>query len=193
MMEQIGAKPRWQYKKMELLNELNHDLEEAVKAKGVKLSDSYTLSMPDIDEGCDPMNVHGWIQNMLDALEKNTALIAEKAVETDSSNLDVLKETAYLFGYRHASEAMSAEDAYTMIDNVVLNGMPCDAVNEITAQSPENVSWHEAMDMHSKYWKDASLYREIRNEVIRGLLAKAPVSYSYGEGNQTLKREGADL
>lgn len=193
MMEMIGPKPRWEYRKIELLNELNGDLSKEAEENGWKLNGSYTVNMPDLDSGCDPMNVHGWIQNMLDLTEGNLAGVTEEILKEHPESLETLKDAAYRFGYRHASEAGDAVSAYQMVDDVVLNGMPCDDVNEITEQSETGVSWYEKEDMHSKYWHDGSVYRQLRNAVINGLLAKSPVVYAYDDNHQSIRRNQDSL
>lgn len=186
MMEMIGPKPRWQYKKITMLNELNQDLVKTAEKDGVSIPDTFVMDMEDLDTACDPDDVHGWIQARLDKAEKNLADICTKVLDEKPYALKDLKKTAYLFGYRYSQMCTDALSAYQLLDNVLLNGMPCDAVNMVDETSPEKVVWHEAMDMHSKYWKDASVYREIRNEVIRGLISKSPVSYDYNNGSQMI-------
>lgn len=186
MMEMIGPKPRWQYKKITMLNELNQDLVKTAENDGITMPDSYVREMEDLDSACDPNDVHGWIQAKLDVVEKNLADICTTVLEEKPYALNDLKKTAYLFGYRYSQMTPDALSAYQLLDNVLLNGMPCDAVNMVDETSPEKVVWHEAMDMHSKYWKDSSVYREIRNEVIRGLLSKSPASYDYNNGSQMI-------
>lgn len=179
MMEMLGPKPRWEYRKIELLNELNGDIVHEAEEHGWKLSQSYVKDMPDPDRDCDPMNVHGWIQNMLDQVEGNFASLCEEILKQDPKALTALKETAYRFGYRHAKDDRNAVSGYQLLDDVLLNGMPCDDVNEITFQSPEKTEWNEKQDMHAEYWKDESVYHTLRTEVIRGLLAKSPLIYTY--------------
>lgn len=193
MMEMIGPKPRWEYRKIELLNELNGDIEKEAENKGWDLKGSYTVNMPDLDRDCDPVNVHGWIQNMLDLVEGNLAGVTEEILKAHPEALEDLKDTAYRFGYRHASEVQDALSAYQLVDDVVLNGMPCDDVNEITGQSDADVSWYEKEDMHSKYWHDGSVYRQLRSAVINGLLAKSPVVYAYDDNHQSIRRNQASL
>lgn len=193
MMEMIGPKPRWEYRKIALLNELNGDIAEEAQKNGWHLTDTYTVKMPDLDRDCDPMNVHGWIQNMLDLMEGNLAGITEEILRQHPEAMDVLKETAYRFGYRYAKDVTDAQNAYQLLDDVLLNGMPCDDVNEVTQQSADQVSWYEKQDMHSRYWKNGENYRKLRNEVIRGLLSRSSVTYAYGDGNQSLTADKASL
>lgn len=193
MMEMIGPKPRWEYRKIEMLNELNGDLEKEAEKQGWHLSRTYTQDLPDLDRDCDPMNVHGWIQNMLDLVESNLAGITEEILSRNPEAMDVLKDTAYRFGYRHAKDTEDSGSAYQLLDDVLLNGMPCDDVNEITEQTSDHVFWHEKQDMHAKYWKNGENYRELRNAVIRGLLSKSAVTYAYDDGNQSIVRNQASL
>ena len=193
MMEMIGPKPRWQYRKIELLNELNRDITEEAEKQGWHLSRSYAGDMSDLDRDCDPMNVHGWIQNQLDCVEENLAEMTEEILNQNPDAMKILKDTSYRFGYRHAEDLTDAVSAYQLLDDVLLNGMPCDDVNEITEQSSDKVSWYEKQDMHAKYWQKENNYRELRNAVTAGLLAKAPVTYSYDDNHQSIVRNQASL
>lgn len=189
----IGPKPRWEYRKIELLNELNGEIQKEAEKNGCNLSRNYTVDMPDLDRNCDPMNVHGWIQNILDLVEGNFAGLCEEIIHNDSEALHDLKDIAYRFGYKHAADTVDPLSAYQLVDDVILNGMPCDDVNVITRQTEDEITWYEKQDMHEKYWNDEKIYRVLRNEVIRGLLAKSPVNYSYNDNQQSIVRNQAVL
>lgn len=51
-------------------------------------------------------------------------------------------DAVYKFGKKHKAEAgISAKEAYTYLDNLLLSGMPCDRMNEIDEKLKLNIPW----------------------------------------------------
>ena len=174
------------YEKIKLENELIKDIQDCAAEEGWQLTRQYDEQYAPLDQVIDMNNVHNWIQSHMEDVERRLADIVEELSEGHAERLNQLKETAYLTGYRHSVQAPDAKSAYEVINAAVLNGMPCDDVIEIIQNDADKVVWREKTDMHASYWQNPSVYRQLRNEMIRGLLAKSGLQYTAEEGNYSI-------
>ena len=79
----------------------------------------------------------------------------------------------------------SLEEAYPLIAGKILNGMPCDRMEEIVDKSDDRILWKDRIDIHGQYWTDLGLdvdkFYEIRTSVIKGLLSETRLEYTSPE------------
>lgn len=193
MGKSLGPIHYWMYNKIQLQEELNRDIATTAKRLGWKelseenLEDRCTRNETrPLEEIIDPDNIHGWLQGHIDDAEGRYAVLVTELLKADPARIEELKATAFEFGKRHASDAeATAFDLYHDLDGVLINGMPCDHINEVTLQEDDHFVWTEHADMHSKYWKDAdgdpANFLALRAEVIRGIISGADFSLKIPE------------
>lgn len=185
MSKNLGPIHYWMYNKIQLQEELNRDIADTAKRLGWKelseenLEDRCTRNETrPLEEIIDPDNIHGWLQSHIDDAESRYAILVTELLKADPKRIGELKIAAFEFGKRHASDVEStAFDLYHDLDGVLINGMPCDHINEVTVQEDDHFVWTEHADLHSKYWKNAGGDPEnfliLRAEVIRGVISGA--------------------
>ncbi len=178
----LGPIHHYMYKKIQLQEELIRRI--ASEAKEYGWEDVSVLSGEvcrednrPLEEVIDLENIHGWLQGNIDSAEGRYARLVTAVLSGDPTRLDVLKKIAFSFGAEQEQNASStAFELYHTIDATLLNGMPCDRVNEVTVQEGDRFAWDVIMDVHSKYWNelqaDPETYHILRNEIIRGILSK---------------------
>ena len=67
----------------------------------------------------------------------------------------------------------------------MLNGMPCDRVEEMLDSTEDSFRWRDRLDIHADYWEPYG-----RTSVIEGLLSQSDISYSWdGENEFELRRK----
>ena len=70
--------------------------------------------------------------------------------------------------------------------------MPCDRINQVLEQSPEQVRWQHTRCIHQEHWakigSDVSLYYTLRDQWIAGMLAESPFAYGSGNGIYFIER-----
>ena len=75
----------------------------------------------------------------------------------------------------------NAADAYKVISDCLLDGMPCDHANSVLEENEEKVIWKRNICVHTKYWEavdgNISIYYNLREAFIRGLLKEARLVY----------------
>lgn len=126
-----------------------------------------------IDEG----NIHGWLESRIHSAEKRGAYYITEMIKVEPSIKEAIGEIYSKNGVLNAEECKgekeiwNAQDIYTNINNYILDGMPCDRINEITVNSEEKVSWKMREDLHKRFWDEVSGDVEIFH-YLRGLWIK---------------------
>ncbi len=121
-------------------------------------------------------DIHGGLSALIDAAEERYATLAGRLLNGHDDRLDDLKAVAYDFGKEHAAEPDSRpQDCFDAIQDVLLDGMPCDGVNLVTDKVPEHFSWERRFDVHGDRWaengRSAEDYNTLRRQIIAGILA----------------------
>ena len=76
----------------------------------------------------------------------------------------------------------------------MLNGMPCDRVEEMLDSTEDSFRWRDRLDIHADYWepyeRSSKDFYQIRTSVIEGLLGQSDISYTWnGENEFKLRRK----
>ncbi|SHL02538.1 hypothetical protein SAMN05216582_13324 [Selenomonas ruminantium] len=137
----------------------------------------------------DEANIHGWLSNWIESVEKRYAELTVKILEGHEERLDDLKIIAYDFGTEQAAAADStAALCYKRIEDCTLNGMPCDGVNIVTDKSEDHFSWEQRFDVHGIYWTKAGgkaeHYYQLRNQLIAGILSQTTFTLAMPKPNE---------
>lgn len=143
--------------------------------------DDIGKELPPLEEVIDLSNIHGSLQGMIDREESRLAALVSGLLEEDPSRLETLETAAYAFGEAHAAAPdADAEDCFNYIvgiSGLLLDGMPCDRVIQVTDIGPQKTAWEQSADMHARYWsydgRNVQNYYAIRSAVIRGMIHKA--------------------
>ena len=88
------------------------------------------------------------------------------------------------------NENTDAENAYQAFNDFFVNGMPCDRVNMIVRSDVNSLKFKETADVHSQYWNgDSSVYYQIRNEIMRGMLDGTSIKLKVDTDSYVLIKE----
>ncbi|EHM42461.1 hypothetical protein [Anaeroglobus geminatus] len=95
-----------------------------------------------------------------------------KLTSADTNRLDALKQVVFDFGRSRQTEVpATAPEAFHQLDNILLNGMPCDQVMKVIESNPDKVIWEETQDLHSQFWNgNGTYYYDLRAALIKGCL-----------------------
>lgn len=130
-----------------------------------------------IEEG----NIHGWLQERVSLVENRLAFLVTQILQIKPEYMDRIKEITFEVGRLNAiSNESNVHSAYKMLDDLLLNGMPCDHVNEIVQESEDTLIWTQTKNIHKSYWDsiggDVENYNKIRESLIAGLLSKSGIT-----------------
>lgn len=152
--------------------------------------------LPPLESSIDLTNIHGWLQGQITASETRYALLVTGLLKADPARLSALEELAYGFGQKHAIPAgTDAEEAYQALNDSLLDGMPCDHVNQIVDRSQGSLSWRRSQCLHGVYWEqaggDTGVYYALREKLTAGMLAGSGLRFSADKDGLFTLREGA--
>lgn len=148
-----------------------------------------------LEEIIDQSNIHGWLQGRIAQAESKLAFVTTNIIRKNYDNITNLKKIAYNFGVSNGMpENLNAENCFKLLNDTLIDGMPCDRVNEIIESGENQVVWKQSVCVHSDYWKniggDVSVYYELRHEIIKGMLSKSNLEYIANEnGLNIIKRK----
>lgn len=176
------------YGKVSLQEELIAALGEAAVKEGWRTqeqldADGIGQEMPPLEEVIDLDNIHGSLQGMIDKTEGRLADLAGNLLKEHPSGREILEQAAYKVGEKHAVDAdANAEDAWHHLNSLLLDGMPCDRVVQVTEIGPKRTAWEQTADLHESYWsgddRDVSDYYALRNALTRGMLSKTGCTFT---------------
>ncbi len=191
----LGPIHTWLYNKILLQNAMTDAIaayaEEKGWAKGLseKLASRYgTLETGNLEDNINTDNIHGWLQERVSLVENRLAYAVTTLLEEDSTRLDEIKQAVKEFGKNHsASGSLSVKQAYDHLENTLLNGMPCDRVNQLVKEEPDLLAYRQAVEIHQPYWDmihgDVNNYYELREALIQGMFEGSSVQFHH-TGNQ---------
>lgn len=181
MSKFLGPVHFWLYRKIQFQESLIDALISYAVQEGWNDEDLTRYSCQDrrqLDEIIDETNIHGWLQARIQDAEKRYAALVLHLVGSDETRLSALKQAAVAFGATQNLSASTAPEAFHRLDDLLLDGMPCDQINRVSQSSDDAITWIQSADIHSVYWQDRGhWYYQLRQALITGLLSHT--SYSF--------------
>lgn len=189
----LGKIHYWLYNKITLQEKLIGEISALAQRKGFEIDpliqDSYAkFGAPvtgELENEIEHSNIHGWLQEQIIGVESRLAYLA-----TELINMKVVsqEEIANLFfadgeerGREQAGFSGSPEQCFQLIFDYMLEGMPCDRVNQIVSNTEEEMVWETTRDLHQPYWDnvggDIENYYVFRNRWVEGFLSQSEFNY----------------
>lgn len=151
-----------------------------------------TRSLECIDTG----NIHGSLQKQIAIAEFRFAFLVTNLIQRGQADLEQLKQAVFQAGTECALSARDTLSAFQELNDILLDGMPCDRVNVMIEETPEQVVWQQTQCLHSEYWLraggDVSVYYTLRAEWISGMLKGSGLVYHYAGDMHKIRKELTD-
>lgn len=179
----LGPIHYWLYGKIQLQESLTEAMLSSVPSEGKrialenKLNTAYgVVERRPLEEVIDTGNIHGWLQGQIGIVEKRFAMTVTEILQDDLTQIEKLRQAAYQLGQQNPlTDSADAQAVYRALNDVLLEGMPCDHVNEVLEQSDKRVLWQQTVDLHLPFWDavDGNIenYYLLRNAFISGSLS----------------------
>lgn len=209
----LGPIHHWLFNKIKLYEGLESDIikniEEKLSADLSKITDELNSKVgapiedKPLEELIDTNNIHGWLQNKITIAEtRQAALITFIVDKHGKEGIDITKECYKKQAIKSGEDAKSKYDLgsapllYKALNNYILDGMPCDNVNNVTINEGNKLEWRVTNCLHKSYWLDVNgdldtLY-ELRKVWISNFVSSANPSFTYNfisegmDGNRLL-------
>lgn len=129
-----------------------------------KINEKYGKPLEEglIEDLVDSSNIHGWLQNKIATAETRQAellgdLIKKYGEEAEKVAFKVFNNQASELGTkaRDIYESDSAPKIYEALNAYILEGMPCDNVNNVTTKEFDILEWKNTKCLHRGYWEVA--------------------------------------
>ena len=151
-----------------------------------------------LEEMIDETNIHGWLQHKLNIVERRLAFVVTKILQADATAYEKIEEVIYNLGiqvYEESKDSFeSVKQVYQKLNDMLLDGMPCDHVNEMVSASSDEVVYRRTMCIHETYWSDVNgsieNYYTLRSQFIAGYLKDSSFSFTAdADGNYHINRK----
>jgi hypothetical protein len=200
MSKFLGPIHYWLFNKIFLYENLESDIIESIEQKlNISLWDitkelhekiGLPLENKPLEELIDTNNIHGWLQNKITIAEtRQAALITFIVNKYGEKGMNIIKncykEQAVKSGKDAKSnyDVISASAIYKTLNNYILDGMPCDNVNNITVNEDTKLEWRVLNCLHKNYWINVSgnldILYELRNTWISNFIQSVNSNYEY--------------
>ncbi len=189
----LGPIHYWLYNKVTLQENLIDEIIGFAKEHNYASDLSETLAnqygkpenLP-LEEIIDGSNIHGWLQEKIALSEHRLAFSVTTLLNQDRNRFDQLKNLFFTWGQNHAvEEGTDIEGAFKLLNDTLIDGMPCDWVNETISESADEIVWKRTMDVHGRYWADVKGnvddYYALRQEIIKGIFSNSNIIFKANE------------
>lgn len=173
----LGPIHYWLFNKIKLHEELEKELISRFKeeygseidtiAKENRSKYGKLLPNDPLENIIDTDNIHGWLQNKISIVETRQAAILASFFKKYNSDGILLANSVYeqhgIKSGKDASnkyEVTSAENIYKVLNNYILDGMPCDNANNITEVKDDYLEYKQNQCLHIGYWKKVGVNPE---------------------------------
>ena len=197
----LGKIHYWLFNKIQWFEGLEREVIELarttsldVEALSKEITEKYGEMTPNkpLEEMIDTGNIHGWLQSKIHAAEGRMAAWTNALLGLkDEKVIEELKKVYKTQGVKAGKEVIaegaidSAEDIYRAIEDYVLDGMPCDRVNEVTESSSDKVCWIRRICVHKDVWDrenvDVNIFYDLRKLWIESFVESINSSFVYIE------------
>lgn len=200
----LGPIHYWLFHKIKLQNEFVTLIVQSVTEDDLRIrlyEELYekfgVLEEQPLEEIIDETNIHGWLQERVSIVEYRMAYAVTEILKQKPEMKNKLTDRMSQFGMQHSDliEVTDVKDVYKKLNDLLLDGMPCDHVNELVSENDKKVTWKRNQCIHKKYWDevlgDISHYYTLRDAFIQGILAHTDIVYGHTEeGIYTLEKKG---
>ena len=194
----LGKIHYWLFNKIVWFEDLEGEIIDLAKNEGLdidtlskEINNKYGERLPKLplEDMIDTSNIHGWLQDKIHSAEYRLATWTVKILEKENGK-EKLEDLYIKQGLKAANEIIqsgrelnNAVDIYNAVNDYILDGMPCDRVNEILLQEENKVLWKRRLCVHKNLWDavggDVNLFYSLRDLWISSFVNKVNSNYKY--------------
>ncbi|AOR23672.1 hypothetical protein [Clostridium taeniosporum] len=203
----LGKIHFWLFNKILWFQGLEDEIINIAKDEGVdvlklkkEIEGKYGAKTPNkpLDEIIDTSNIHGWLQEKIHSSEGRVAAWTTILINNNKNVKEKLEEVYVNQGIKAAYEVKkegitlnSAEDIFNKVNDYILDGMPCDRVNQIIISNEECIEWTRRICVHKEIWNkengDVDYFYYLRSLWIRAFVNEINTEFKYVEENTGIK------
>ncbi|NLP27907.1 MAG: hypothetical protein GX370_03925 [Clostridia bacterium] len=142
-----------------------------------------------LEEIIDESNIHGWLQDKITRTESRMAAWITNILSEKTEYKKKLEEIFRQDGEEKGKEAnekynvSSPKLAYKVINDYILEGMPCDSVDRVMEDEDKKFVWLSTVCIHSDNWKAAGgnvqHFYDLRQVWLESFLSQLGSGYNF--------------
>ncbi|AKA70696.1 hypothetical protein [Clostridium scatologenes] len=172
----LGKIHYWLFDKIKWFEGLESEIVNFAEAKNLPVDNwkeeiyknfGYPIEDKPLEDMIDTSNIHGWLQDKISKAEGRHAAwitkILSSSQEYKEDLINIFEKQGNELGikYRENMIPNTPEEIYNIINDFILEGMPCDRVSEELENNSELYMWKTNLCLHSKYWD--SVHGDVNN------------------------------
>ncbi len=195
----LGKIHYWLFNKILWFEKLEGKIIELAKEEGfdteklsLEIEGKYGERLPNkqLEELIDTSNIHGWLQSQIHSAERRMASWTKILIDEDIKNYDKLEKIYCEQGIVAAKEVKedgknpaTPEELFNCMNDYILDGMPCDMINEVISKDEDAIIWNQRRCVHKDIWSevgcDVSYFYDLRNSWIKSFISELNDKYVY--------------
>ena len=164
----LGKIHYWLFNKILWFENLEEKIIELAKNEGLDIEnlrkdieERYGEKLPSkpLEELIDTSNIHNWLQSQIHSAEGRSAAWTKLLIEANEENYKKLEKVYKEQGIVAAKEVLQQEksvatpnEIFNAMNDYILDGMPCDRVNEVICKEENKITWIARIDVHKEIW-----------------------------------------
>jgi len=201
----LGKIHYWLFNKIVWFENLEEKIIELAKIEGLDIENlrkdiegKYGEKLPNkpLEELIDTSNIHNWLQSQIHSAERRSAAWTKLMIETNKENFKKLENIYKEQGVVAAKEVLkegksvsSPKEIFDAMNDYILDGMPCDRVNEVISNEENKITWQARIDVHKDIWDkvgcDVNYFYNLRNAWIETFVSNLNNNFKYTVENNT--------
>ena len=194
----LGRIHYWLFNKVLWFEGLEGEIIKLAKDKGIdvekleaEINSKYGVKTPNknLEDMIDTSNIHGWLQGKIHSAEGRMAAWTKVILENNQDYILDMRKVYENQGVNAANEAkeslenINAETIFNSMNDYILDGMPCDRVNEVIDSSEESIMWKRRVCVHKNIWENEGIlvdvFYELREQWINAFVNTMNNDYEY--------------
>ena len=194
----LGKIHYWLFNKVLWFEGLEGEIIKLAKDKGIdvekleaEINSKYGAKTPNknLEDMIDTSNIHGWLQEKIHSAEGRMASWTKVILENNEDYILDMRKVYENQGVNAANEAkeslenINAETIFNSMNDYILDGMPCDRVNEVIDSSEESIMWKRRVCVHKDIWENEGIsvdvFYELREHWINAFVNTMNNNYEY--------------
>ena len=194
----LGKIHYWLFNKVLWFEGLEGEIIKLAKDKGIDVekleaekNSKYGVKTPNknLEDMIDTSNIHGWLQGKIHSAEGRMATWTKVILENNQDYILDMRKVYENQGVNAANEAkeslenINAETIFNSMNDYILDGMPCDRVNEVIDSSEESIMWKRRVCVHKNIWENEGIlvdvFYELREHWINAFVNTMNNDYEY--------------
>lgn len=194
----LGKIHYWLFNKVLWFEGLEGEIIKLAKDKGIdvekleaEINSKYGVKTPNknLEDMIDTSNIHGWLQGKIHSAEGRMAAWTKVILENNQDYILDMRKVYENQGVNASNEAkeslenINAETIFNSMNDYILDGMPCDRVNEVIDSSEESIMWKRRVCVHKNIWENEGIlvdvFYELREHWINAFVNTMNNDYEY--------------